>query len=241
MKYAASTDASSIAWALYNLDKTTTMDVEYDGGSVTISPTVTMGAGRLLTVDVGSTLDTEAVYVRAGGKLTKATANGDGTFSVMYPFNAPFELYAVAYEDDYSAWGMWEDDFTPQSQLLKAYPACHAWTWGGGSFLLEVTADSYMVTDRKLETTNEVVTLDSREYQSVLFSKTMKSKYAASGVIKHGLTESDKAQLMQLLNVHHAYYRSPHGDVANVAITSVNYVDHRTYTEVNIEMIQETV
>ena len=217
-----------------------TLTVGYDGGSgVTLAPVVTMGAGRLLNVSVGSSLPNEAVYVRSGGRLVQATKNGDGSFSCVYPFASDFEVYAVAYNDAMTAWGTWEETFTPQSQLLKAYPACHAWSWAGGSFLLEVTSD-IMETDRKIDTTNEIVTLDSREYQSVLFSKTLESRYTADGILKHGLTESDKGQLLALLGVKHAYYRAPHGDVANVAITGVSYVDRRSFTEVTVDMMQET-
>lgn len=237
VRYAAGTDEYR-GW--YNDAQTheTTLTVDYDGGSgVTLAPVVTMGAGRLLNVSVGSSLANEAVYVRSGGRLVQATANGDGSFSCVYPFASDFEVYAVAYNDAMTAWGTWEETYTPQSSLLKAYPACHAWSWDGGAFLLEVTSD-LMTTDRKIDTTNEIVTLDSREYQSVLFSRTLESRYTATGVLKHGLTESDKEQLLSLLGVKHAYYRAPHGDVANVAITGVSYVDRRSFTEVSVDMVQ---
>lgn len=237
VRYAVGTD--EYRW-WYNDAETheATLTVDYDGGSgVTLAPVVTMGAGRLLNVSVGSSLANEAVYVRSGGRLVQATANGDGSFSCVYPFASDFEVYAVAYNDAMTSWGTWEETYTPQSQLLKAYPACHAWTWDGGSFLLEVTSD-LMATDRKIDTTNEIVTLDSREYQSVLFSRALESRYTATGVLKHGLTESDKGQLLALLGVKHAYYRAPHGDVANVAITGVSYVDRRSFTEVTISMVQ---
>lgn len=236
--YAVGTDEYR-GW--YNDARTheTTLTVDYDGGSgVTLTPVVTMGAGRLLNVSVGSSLANEAVYVRSGGRLVQATANGDGSFSSVYPFASDFEVYAVAYNDAMTTWGTWEETFTPQSSLLKAYPACHAWSWDGGSFLLEVTSSDLMATDRKIDTTNEIVTLDSREYQSVLFSRTLESRYTATGVLKHGLTESDKGQLLALLGVKHAYYRAPHGDVANVAIVGVSYVDRRSFTEATVDMVQ---
>lgn len=239
VRYAVGTDEYRGWYANAEVHETT-LTVSYDGGSgVTLAPVVTMGAGRLLNVSVGSSLANEAVYVRSGGRLVQATKNGDGSFSSVYPFASNFEVYAVAYNDAMTTWGTWEETYTPQSQLLKAYPACHAWSWAGGSFLLEVTSD-LMATDRKIDTTNEIVTLDSREYQSVLFSRALESRYTASGVLKHGLTESDKAQLLALLGVKHAYYRAPHGDVANVAIAGVSYVDRRSFTEVTVDMVQET-
>ena len=239
VRYAAGTDEYR-GWYSNAQTHETTLTVDYDGGSgVTLTPVVTMGAGRLLNVSVGSSLANEAVYVRSGGRLVKATKNGNGSFSCVYPFASDFEVYAVAYNDAMTAWGTWEETYTPQSQLLKAYPACHAWSWAGGSFLLEVTSD-LMATDRKIDTTNEIVTLDSREFQSVLFSRALESRYTATGVLKHGLTESDKGQLFALLGVKHAYYRAPHGDVANVAIIGVSYVDRRSFTEVSIDMVQET-
>lgn len=239
VRYAAGTDEYR-GWYSNVETHETTLTVDYDGGSgVTLAPVVTMGAGRLLNVSVGSSIANEAVYVRSGGRLVQATKNGDGSFSCIYPFASNFEVYAVAYNDAMTVWGTWEETYTPQSQLLRAYPACHAWSWDGGSFLLEVTSD-LMATDRKIDTTNEIVTLDSREYQSVLFSRALESRYTATGVLKHGLTESDKGQLLALLGVKHAYYRAPHGDVANVAITGVSYVDRRSFTEVTVDMVQET-
>lgn len=245
VRYAVGTDEyrwwyNDAGW-WYNDAETheTTLTVDYDGGSgVMLAPVVTMGAGRLLNVSVGSSLANEAVYVRSGGRLVQATKNGDGSFSSVYPFASDFEVYAVAYNDAMTVWGTWEETYTPRSSLLRAYPACHAWSWDGGSFLLEVTSSDLMATDRKIETKNEVVTLDSREYQSVLFSRALESKYTAKGVLKHGLTESDKGQLLALLGVKHAYYRAPHGDVANVAITGVSYVDRRSFTEVTVNMVQ---
>ena len=216
------------------------MTVTYDAGhGVTLDPQVTVGPGRTLVVDVDSTLPNEAVYIRRNGKLTAVDKNPDGTFSCLYPFTETFELYCVAYNNDMSSWGTWEETITPTSAYLGGRRPCHAWNWDGGSFLLELS-DAVLSTERKLEATYDAVTLDSRKYQSVLFSKTVESTYEADGILKHGLTESDKQQLLALLNAQHVTYRAPHGDVADVAITSVSYVDWHEYTKVSVEMIQET-
>lgn len=228
-------------WSLLVKDESEQeLTVTYDAGhGVTLDPQVTVGPGRTLVVDVNSSLPNEAVYIRRNGKLTAMDKNDDGTFSCLYPFSETFELYCVAYSSDMTSWGTWEETITPTSAYLGGRRPCHAWNWDGGSFLLEIS-DAVLSTERKLEATYDAVTLDSRKYQSVLFSKTVESTYEADGILKHGLTESDKQQLLALLNAQHVTYRAPQGDVAEVAITSVSYVDWHEYTKVNVEMIQET-
>ena len=63
----------------------------------------------------------------------------------------------------------------------------------------------------------------------------------ADGILKRGITESDKEALMSLVKARHVTYRAPHGDIADVAITGVSYEEQHDFTTVRVSMVQETV
>ena len=221
--------------------QTATLTVSYDAGSgMTFEPAATVGEGRVLVIDLSAYGGERGVWLDFGDGITECQKNDDGTWSVMYPFGSTFDLYAAAYDAQQEHWGVWHETLGPSHALFSGHRPCHAWNWDGGSFLLELT-DAPSTTRRTVDAEYETVILDSREYESVLFSKTLKSSYDADGILKRGITESDKEALMSLVKARHVTYRAPHGDIADVAITGISYEEQHDYTTVRVSMVQETV
>lgn len=237
IEYSVGTDQ----WPEFDGLNSDSVQVSYDAGQgASLSPTVSMGRGRRLSIDLQSSLPTQAVYLRTRDGEVFVCENDNGVFSVDYPFGVPFDLYAVAASSDGATWDLWHQALSEHSDLLRQYPPCHAWGWDGGSFLLECATDP-MLTDRTMSAIYEADALNRREYQSVYFAHTIQSEYMAEGLLYDGLTESDKDELISLLKARHVTYRAPSGEIADVAVTSISYQTHREYTIVQVNMIEETL
>ena len=207
--------------------------VSYDAGEVSIDPTLTAVDGRRLKVEVPGNVT--GAWYRANGVLHEADVV-DGVAYVDYPFG-PFDLFLSA--SDGSDWGIAHLSLAAGSGVLAGQTPCHAWGWDGGTFLLECDRDP-MVTDRTITPISETMALNGREYQNVYFQGPIASEFAAVGLLFEGVTESTRAQMLALSRAHHVTYRAPSGEVATVAVTSVAYRTHREFTEVEVNMVEET-
>ena len=207
--------------------------VSYDAGEVSIDPTLTAVDGRRLKVEVPG--DVTGAWYRANGVLHEADVV-DGVAYVDYPFG-PFDLFLSA--SDGPGWGIAHLSLAAGSGVLAGQTPCHAWGWDGGTFLLECDRDP-MVTDRTITPISETMALNGREYQNVYFQGPIASEFAAVGLLFEGVTESTRAQMLALSRAHHVTYRAPSGEVATVAVTSVAYRTHREFTEVEVNMVEET-
>lgn len=219
--------------ALYPDEYDATVAVSYDAGSVTVTPTLTAVDGRRLKVEVGG--DVTGAWYRAGGVLHEAEVVG-GVAYVDYPFGE-FDLFVSV--DDGTDWGVAHVSLAAGTGVLAGQTPCHAWGWDGGTFLLECDRDP-MVTDRTITPISETMALNGREYQNVYFQGPIASEFAAVGLLFEGVTESTRAQMLALSRAHHVTYRAPSGEVATVAVTSVAYRTHREFTEVEVNMVEET-
>lgn len=215
-----------------------TLTVAYNAGhSATLQPTVTMGRGRKLRVDVG-TADSSKVWIRnADGTIVECKGSG-GKFDVPYRFGSDFDLYAAVTSSDGDTWATWHQTFVDGTGLLAQYPPCHAWDWEGGSFLLECDEEP-MATDRTFTPEYLALNLDSRRRQTVTFGHTISSEFSAVGLLWDGVTESTKDDLLALISAKHVSYRAPSGEACDVAVTGANYRTHRGYTDVTVNMIEE--
>lgn len=207
--------------------------VSYDAGEVSIDPTLTAVDGRRLKVEVPGNVT--GAWYRANGVLHEADVV-DGVAYVDYPFG-PFDLFLSA--SDGPGWGIAHLSLAAGSGVLAGQTPCHAWGWDGGTFLLECDRDP-MVTDRTITPISETMALNGREYQNVYFQGPIASEFAAVGLLFEGVTESTRAQMLALSRAHHVTYRAPSGEVATVAVTSVAYRTHREFTEVEVNMVEET-
>ena len=207
--------------------------VSYDAGEVSIDPTLTAVDGRRLKVEVPGNVT--GAWYRANGVLHEADVV-DGVAYVDYPFG-PFDLFLSA--SDGSDWGIAHLSLAAGSGVLAGQTPCHAWGWDGGTFLLECDRDP-MVTDRTITPISETMALNGREYQNVYFQGPIASEFAAVGLLFEGVTESTRAQMLALSRAHHVTYRAPSGEVATGPVTSVAYRTHREFTEVEVNMVEET-
>ena len=240
-------DAVTVTWrdgtdvhADFGNEHEATLSVAYGPGHTTLDPIVTPGEGRTLNVDPNTDMPVrDAWLLMPDGSTIQCDENGDGTFSVAYPFGTQFDVVVTASTLDGSQWGDWSGSFSAGTGILLDQMPCHAWSWDGGSFLLECDQDP-LVTDRTMSATYEALTLDSRQYQTVFFAPTIQGEFAAVGLLFRGVTESTKDDMLALMMARHVTYRAPSGEVAEVAITDVSYQTHREYTQVTVNMIEET-
>ena len=212
------------------------------GSGADATPELSKGPGRTMTARLPH-IGEERLWVRlpdgAGFEVDGRISGDEAVFSIPYPFGTDFTVYATVSSEDGDSWGVSSTAMPAGHPLADGMP-CHAWSWDGGTFLLECSSDP-LVTDRTLTPVYESNVLDSREFESVSFAPTVKGAYKATGLLYEHITESSKAQLMALLKARHALYRAPSGEVAHIAVTGVSYRTHREATVVEVGMIEEAV
>lgn len=233
-------------WPKFGSDRTSDLVVVYDtSSSVDMTQTIAAEKGRRFSVTVPH-VGTEELWVYADSAQTFSrhytggtVKDGKTTFLVDYPFGVDVHTLVMGYQSG-GAWGYSIRDIKKDDELLHNDRPAHAFTWDGGSFILEASDDT-LVTDRSIDTSYDANVLNGREYESVTFGTTKKSHYKASGLLYVGVTESVAEEIESLIDARHVFYRAPSGEFANVAITAASYTRHTEYTKVDINMIEETV
>lgn len=229
VQYQVGTDA----YAGWRAAQTANLTAEYSAGhTLDMASTWMLSDGRLLAVVVPE-VGTELVWTVIGRKLYPAYQTADG-WRAIYPFGQDFKLYITG--TDGTAWG----DYMLDVSAADMPKGCHAWSWDGGQFLLEVV-DGFMSTERQINAQADAASLNSREWETVHYSDTLQGTFDAVGTIGREITESDKAGLMALIRAHHVLYRAPAGEIADVGIDSVSYSSLLTRTEVKVSMTQESI
>ena len=200
--------------------------------SVTVTPTVTYGADAVARAKVTAG-STRHGWIYAGGVARELVMSATDTFLVPYPFGEACVAYLVA-----EGSGVWGHHLLKiaANQSGKVKP-CHAWTWEVGTLVLE-TSTSDVVTDRTIKGTANAYELVSRPWQAVTFGEVMEGTFRASGAI-HAGSASSLADVVALAKAHHALYRAPSGEVADVAVTDVQYEAAKHVAEVSVSMVQE--
>lgn len=225
---------------LYDMEgeSTATIQSTYaEGGTLTVTPTITMSDGRLLKIETEEPLNT--VWVVTDGDAYEAHMQ-DGIAYAPYPFGEPFELVVCTRSG--SSWGV--RNYTAQQTaplVADGKQPCHAWSWDGGHFLLEHDDSDSLVTNRTVDAQAETYSLDTREWETLSFSPTAKGTFRASGVLVPGFSESDIDGLLALEAAHHVTYRAPSGEMAIVGVTQVSYQTSEQYSSVTVTMTQETL
>lgn len=184
-------------------------------------PTFTPVAGRLLTVEHSAGV--AGAWVSSDGQVFYIDPAG----GIPYPFSDSGRVL-LAFGD-----GTIYNGALPVADKKP----CHAWSWNGGNFLLEVT-DGYMQTERSIKANASTYQLNSREWDALKFSDTLSGTFSAEGVLKGGFTESDKADLMALMRAHSAIYRAPTGEMVAVGVTDIQYSTRNGLTRVSVSMSQ---
>lgn len=223
---------------------THTGTVSYNAGSgLDATPTITVGGGRTLLLTVPPA-DVTAAWMLYDGmipNMLKMDMSG-GAAILTPPFGATvdYEFFASIASSDGDRWGVAHIDATSVNALMTAYKPCHAWNWGGKSFLLEVREGEPLETDYEVKRNYDTFQLNNREWESVHYQRTKSGSFSATGALVSGLTESARADLEALCDQGYVTYRSPSGLVAEVAVTEFSITEHAHYTEVTVSMTRVT-
>lgn len=219
-------------------ERTATITSSYmEGGTLGVTPTITMDDGRLLKVETVEPLDSVWVVTASGSYEAHMQ---DGVAYAPYPFGEDFELVITTRSG--SEWGFLHYDATQTAPLVAdGGEPCHAWSWDGGHFLLEHQIRETLVTNRTVDAQAETYSLDTREWETLSFSPTAKGTFRATGVLVPGVSESTIDGLLALEAAHHVTYRAPSGEIATVGVSQVSYETSVDYSQVTVTMTQETV
>lgn len=217
--------------------------VSYNTGSgMSVTPTISVGSGRTLEVRVVSANVSKA-WLRRDGEITDMYVKNN-VGHVLYPFGSDlgWELFVAAHNNDGDRWGVALVDGTQFNSLVSGFRPCHAFNWDDGSFLLEVREGDYLETDYSIDNDAQGYKLNKREWDAYRIGSTKTGKYKAVGALYDLLDlESTKADLEALVDAKHVTYRSPHGDMADVAVLGATMTCKRDIWTVTIDMARETV
>lgn len=220
------------------IEHTATLTSSYmEGGELSVTPTVTMDAGRLLKVETTEPLDTVWVVTEHGAYEAHMA---DGVAHVPYPFGVDFELIVCTRDGD--QWGVLRYAAEQTAALVNdGKRPCHAWSWGDGFFVLEYRERGAVNTTRTVDLQADTYSLDTREWETLSFSPTARGTYKATGILADGVSECSTDDLLELAHAHHVTYRAPSGEIATVGITQVSYEASREHIDVTVSMTEETV
>ncbi len=242
IKYREGTDQMP----LFDSEKNVTLTVSYNTGSgLTATPRLSIGSGRTITAEIPSANVTNA-WLRTGGKLMPMIVS-ENIATIAYPFG----LYAQGEDLDYEVfiaiqsgdrWGVAHISMEDMNAFMTSTTACHAWNWAKGSFVLELRQGEPLETSYSMENDTTAYKLNRREWDAYRFGDTKSGRYTAEGAFGPDLNvEATRAALDALVDARHVTYRSPHGEVAQVAVLSAKLSRQRGVWTCTVEMARETV
>ncbi len=225
----------------YPFNRTATVEVETEGGTVSVEPTLIQDGLNLIALV--PTLGTERLWVSTeGGSLVEAYKNNDYTapagytaFDVPYAFMETNTIYVMAYSSDMTQWGA---DISTYTSTKRAY----GWNWDGGHAYLQIFHDQQPTHNFTHTATYEVSSLGNRKNESVSYGSSVHTGFTAVGAINAD-TESTLKDFKALLESGHAIYRDLGGDIHYVAVTSYSVAEHPAYglTDISVSMIEEAI
>ena len=211
--------------------------VSYDSGSGLVShPTVTVDDDRMLVVDA-SPQDITGAWVRIDGELFEAEVN-DGIATIAYPFGKDFDLFIAT--SDGGEWGTEHMALGPNSSALSGVRPCHAFNWDGGSFLLELREGEPLETTLAMSADSETLALNGREWESMYFGSVVSGTSTVEGALHPGVSKSRREQVEGLVRAHHVTYRSPVGDMWDVAVMSATPSTQFGWSNVSVTFRRES-
>lgn len=172
------------------------------------------------------------MWVSSDGLRECRILSDDGTtaiFEIIYPLAAEYMLLA---SDGTDSW---------YSDMPAVGKRVHAWNWDGGLFVLECRESSPLETSYSIKANYNEYMLDSRRRGSVRAGKTFSGSFKADGATIPNVTNSDVQAAIALQETVHVVYRSPNGWVRDVAVTSVEITERRTYATISVYMVEEAV
>lgn len=228
----------------FGVEQEQTASAAYDAGhDATAEPTIARGDGYTLTATVPH-IGTERMWVNVNGKLTELDGEVDGgttTFRIVYPFGVDFDVMTVVTNDGMTRWA------TDMTAISKSDPrveqaTAHVWTWGTSGSATLRTDRFEMGSDYSLTAVYEADVLNDRAREAVHFVGTLKGEFTATGSVADVFRDVTQQTFERLIEQgRHVLYRSPRGDMADVAIVGVRFVGHPGYFDVQVTMVEETV
>lgn len=224
--------------------QTSTGNADYDAGSgATAEPTIVSGDGYTLVATVPH-IGTERMWVNLNGKLTEVDGEVDGsttTFRIVYPFGVDFDVMTTVMTDDGTSWATDVTHILKTDPRLQQAPA-HVWNWGANGSVKLLAGRLDLGTDYTLTAVYEADVLNERPREAVHFARTLKGEFTATGSVADVFRDTTQQTFERLIEEgRHVLYRSPRGDMTNVAITSVRFIGHPGCFDVQVTMIEETV
>lgn len=215
-----------------------------DAGTTSVAPTFEWSG--VVLVAFAPDLGTTRMWVRTEKQLFEleetsilTAPSGKKAFEVTYPMGEAFEVYTSSTNSSGTSWGT---DVTAMAAIHKFF---HAFTWidedgktrrayleaftpGGSNF--QVTKNAVYQAD----------VLDSRPYESVSSTDTVKTRLTISGILLDDLT-TNVEDVRYMVN-NHVRWRSPvHGNFADLYISDVTLTEYGNRTEISISAIKETI
>lgn len=210
------------------------VQLSYDSGSQSITPTFAEGSDFSLLVTVPN-LGSARMWAEVDGEaveceMVSSTAQAC-TFKVLEPLAGSYRLYATGKSSDGDDWYTWHAERTNSEAQY------HAWSWDGGS----VKVDYIKRSDSRPATTTEAnyasAILNANPYEQVSFGATRKVRMTATGMLSE-LTDETRRDFQEMVGKH-ALYRSADGDYCKVAVLSVTANAKKYWTEVSVTMVRE--
>ena len=194
--------------------------------------TYSEGLGETLTASVS---DSNArMWIAIGDKLIEldrvTTEANSASFALPYPFGKEYKVYASS--GNGASWKMHVDTRRGPQR------AVHAWNVGSLFAVLEARKDEVLATNFDLEASSNQYELSNRPWMVTRFSGTRSGKFSAEGALVPNVTTSNY-QVFERLIGKHSLYRSPTGDIVQVAVYSLHRDTTVKYTTLTVNMYLE--
>lgn len=220
-----------------------TARVAYAAGHADLSPVATAGSGRTALVRVAHvTGGMERCWVESADaplpltEVTESWTEGGWTwFRACQPLGQAFSVRVVSRGG--SSWGAATLSWSAGESAALFGAPCDAWTWPGGSLLLEADTEAPSVS-RSLANDSEALSLLGHSRQTVVRGPVTKGTITRTGVVVDGWSESTMADALALQEAGHATYRAPSGEVLR-ASCDVSYERHPGWCRVTVSMVEE--
>ena len=213
------------------------VNVAYSVGTM---PATTFTRVDLFTLDVTVSHGANGysnAYVVVDDSVVECSVIQSGSstkFRVPFPFGADYTLIVCGENANGSY-------FLTQYSRHETGRAAHAWMlFDGTVYSLEFKENEVLSTEYTLDAKYSALQLNARPYESVGMAVTRSAQFSADGVLVPGVSQSTPEDIEYLVGKH-CIYRSPHGDVAYVGVTSASRTEDYQKTKMSVKMTRETV
>lgn len=218
-----------------NVAQTAALEADVNAGTAP-SYTFADAEGATLALDVADeTARAWVVWEDGMLELDPLDAeSGHAAFQVVFPMGCDYSVVIAGVDAS-------GDTSFVTSVTRHETGACHAWTLADGTAVsLAYREGGILESSAQTSAMYESYAFNSREWESYRFSDTRKRTFDAEGACVPSLGTSTFAQVESLVG-QHALYRSPTGDMCDVAVLSVSRSANVHWSDVKVSMAREAV